>query len=50
LLNADNVDQWFPNCGTRTSSGTRTSNGTRRPSRWYTNRPTFCFSSQKKFL
>ena len=26
--------QWFPNCGTRTSSGTR------RPSRWYTNRPT----------
>jgi len=35
-----NIKQWFPNCGTRTSSGTR------RPSRWYTNRPTFCFSSQ----
>ena len=32
--------QWFPNCGTRTSSGTR------RHSRWHTNRPTFCFSSQ----
>ena len=27
--------QWFPNCGTR------------KPSRWYTNRPTFCFSSQE---
>ena len=33
--------QWFSNCGTRTSSGTR------RPSKWYTNRPAFCFSSQK---
>jgi len=35
------LDQWFSNCGTHTTSGTR------RPSRWYTNRPTFCFSSQK---
>jgi len=37
----DPIAQWFPNCGARTSSGTR------RPSRWYTNRPTFCFSAQK---
>jgi len=35
------VEQWFPNCGMRTI------NGTRRPSRWYTSRPTFCFSPQK---
>jgi len=36
------LQQWFPNCGTRTTSGTR------RPSRWYANRPTtFCSSSQK---
>ena len=35
------LEQWFSNCGTRTTSGTR------RPSKWYANRPTFCFSSQK---
>ena len=36
------LPQWFPNCGTRTTSGTR------RPSRWYASRPTtFCLSSQK---
>jgi len=35
------IRQWFSNCGTCTTSGTR------RPSRWYTNRHTFCFSSQK---
>jgi len=35
------LEQWFSNCGTRTTSGTR------RPSRWYAKRPTFCFSSQK---
>ena len=35
--------QWFPNCGTRTTSGARW------PWRWMTlrNKPTFCFSSQK---
>ena len=35
------LGKWFSNCGTRTTSGTR------RPSRWYANRPTFCFSSRK---
>jgi len=35
------LDQWFSNCGTRTTSGTR------RPSRWYAKRPTFCLSLQK---
>jgi len=42
LSSVEDLRQWFPNCGTRTSSGTR------RPSRWYTTRPTFCLSSQKK--
>ena len=32
----DPLMQWFPNCGTRTTSGTR------RSSRWYVN--TTCFS------
>ena len=41
---SQDLEQWFPNCGTRTS------NGARRPSRWYTNRPTFCFSSQKNIF
>jgi len=36
------LEQWFPNCGTRTASGTR------RPSRWYA-RP-FCSSTQKKTI
>jgi len=35
------LNQWFPNCGTRTSGGTR------RPSRWYTNRLTLCFLHKK---
>jgi len=34
------LEQWFSNCGTRTT------NGTRRPSRWCANRPTFCFFSK----
>jgi len=34
------LKQWFPNCGTRTTSGTW------RPSRWYS-RP-FCSSTRKK--
>ena len=48
------VEQWLPNCGTRTISGTR------RPSRWYarpfsssTQKKTFCFylpGSVNKFL
>ena len=38
------INQWFPNCGTRSTSGTR------RLSRWYTNRPTFCFSRQNIYM
>ena len=41
MLRTIGLDQWFSNCGTRTTSGTR------RPSTWYAKRPTFCFSSQK---
>ena len=41
ILPSNSLRQWFPNCGTHTTSGTR------RLSRWYTNRPTtFCLSSQ----
>ena len=41
-LSWDRLSQWFPNCGTRTTSGAR------RLSRWYANMPaTFCLSSQK---
>jgi len=39
--NPFDLNQSFPTCGTRTTTGTR------RPSRWYANKPTFCFSSQK---
>ena len=36
-LNQFLLPQWFPNCGTQ------------RPSRWYKNRPTLSFSSQKLY-
>jgi len=38
------LNQSFLNCGTRTTSGTR------RLSRWYTNRPTFCFSRHENYI
>ena len=42
ILQMQTLDQWFPTCGTRTTSGTR------RSSRWYASR--FCFFFDRREL